>query len=374
MFIDEVYERIDFLETVEKISGISRTAVERILSGRSFDISALPALLSPAAADYIEQMAQIAAERSRERFGNTILLYAPLYLSNECINGCRYCGFSAINKNLRRRTLTISEVEREFGAIIKTGIKHILLVSGEQPIKVNIEYLKEVIGLGVDAASSLGIEIYPLDIDDYKTLSDCGAENLVIYQETYEQKRYRQVHPSGKKKNIFWRIAAPDWAGIAGFWGFGVGALLGLNENAAADVYFAALHADYLRNRYWRANISISLPRLRYAENLFKPHAVTDAKFVQYLLALRIVFYDIGLTLSTRETSALRDNLIGLGITQLSAASKTEPGGYTEKSYATPQFYVEDSRSVEEVLAMLKDKGFEGVAKDSWRQDIRAQR
>ncbi|MDR2400550.1 MAG: 2-iminoacetate synthase ThiH [Deferribacteraceae bacterium] len=374
MFSDEIYSRINFSETVNTVALTTVADAEKVLSNGHFDISTLPILLSAAAADYLEDMAQIAVQRTRERFGNTVLLYAPLYLSNECSNSCLYCGFSLINKDIHRRTLALSEVEREFIAIQKAGIKHILLVSGEHPAKVNLEYLKEALQIGHTYAASLGIEIYPLETEGYKLLSNSGAETLTIYQETYEERRYGEVHPAGRKKDFFWRLSAPDRAGEAGFRGIGVGSLLGLNENTAADVYFAALHADYLRSRYWRTSINISLPRLKYAANGFNTYAVSDAEYVQYILALRLVLGDVGITLSTREESSLRNNLIGLGITQMSAASKTEPGGYSDEysgqSGATPQFQVEDSRSVEEVTLMLKSKGIEGLIKDNWRLDF----
>jgi 2-iminoacetate synthase len=381
MFRDREYSRWDFLKTAEEIAETSRADVERVLSGRRYDISTLPALLSPQAGQYLEEMAQIAAERTRERFGNVIQLYAPLYLSNECSNKCVYCCFSLINKDIRRRTLTLVEVEREFEAIAHMGIKHVLLVSGEAPAKVSTEYLKSVLKIGLGYSASLGVEIYPMKTDEYKTLVESGAESLTIYQETYEEKRYYEVHPAGRKRDISWRLDAPERAGEAGFKTIGVGALLGLNKNTAADIYFAALHADYLKNRFWKSSVNISLPRIKRGENSFTPYAVADAEFVQYLLALRMVFYDAGLTLSTRENSALRDNLIGLGVTQLSAASKTEPGGYSQRdslndsqrdslndsqsdsqnSGAASQFQVEDTRSVQEIIAALKNKGFEGV-------------
>jgi 2-iminoacetate synthase len=365
MFRDGEYSRRDFLKTAEEIAETSRADVERVISGGRYDISTLPALLSPQAGQYLEEMAQIAAERTRERFGNVIQLYAPLYLSNECSNKCVYCGFSLINKDIRRRTLTLVEVEREFTAIVHMGIKHVLLVSGEFPAKVSPEYLKSVLKIGLGYSASLGVEIYPMETDEYKTLVESGAESLTIYQETYEEKRYYEVHPAGRKRDISWRLDAPDRAGEAGFKTIGVGALLGLNKNIAADIYFAALHADYLKDRFWKSSVNISLPRIKRGENVFTPYAVADAEFVQYLLALRMVFYDAGITLSTREERTLRDNLIGLGVTQLSAASKTEPGGYSQRDSqrdgAAPQFQVEDTRSVQEIMTTLKSKGFEGV-------------
>ena len=353
----------DFETVKELIYSQTTEDIERVLSKSYIDDNDLPALLSPLAGAYLEEMAQRAHELTVERFGRTIQIYAPLYLSNECGNACLYCGFSADNKGLRRRTLSPEEIRLELEAINRLGIRHILLVSGEAPAKVGLDYLRRAIEIASGYASFIGIEVYPLSVEGYRTLAEAGATGLTIYQETYDKERYALLH-KGKKADMVWRLDAPDRGGIAGLRTIGVGPLLGLSD-PRTDVFFALLHATYLTEKYWRSQITISFPRIRKAEgSAIIPIEADDKMLVQFITAARLLLHDVGLVISTRESPALRDRLVPLGLTQMSAASVTEPGGYTEKNISTPQFTVEDERSVEEFSAMLKHHGYEPVMKD----------
>ncbi|MDR2884762.1 MAG: 2-iminoacetate synthase ThiH [Deferribacteraceae bacterium] len=366
MFFNQ-WQQIDFNNIAKRLEGVTRDEVRRTLNSSRID-DMLP-LFSPAAAEFLEEMAVRAAATTKERFGNTIQLYAPLYLSNECGNSCLYCGFSGKNRDITRRTLSTDEIEREVEAIYNMGIQHLLLVCGEAPAKVPISYLKEAIHIAAKRMAYIAIEIYPTDVDSYRELVEAGVDGLTVYQETYNATRYAELHPAGRKRDMPWRLDTPDRGALAGVRTLGVGALLGL-DNPYADAYMAAYHARYLMKTYWRSQVTISFPRMRYAEGcVVTPVEVTDRTFVQFITAARIAMPDVGIVVSTRERASLRDNLAGLGVTQMSAASVTEPGGYTDRDISTAQFQVEDSRSVEEFAAMLTQKGFEPVVKD-WDHDL----
>lgn len=336
-------------------------ALDRASSGMPLHQMDLEALLSPAARPYLEAIAQLAQELTRRRFGNTIQMYAPLYLSNECRSSCTYCGFSYEN-TIRRKTLTMEEVEREADLIYQTGIRHILLLTGEDYRNTPLRYLAEAARLLRERFSSISIEVYPLKEDDYALLRLEGVDGLAVYQETYDAERYAQVHLRGMKKNMPFRLDCPDRAGRAGIRKIAVGALLGLSD-PATDTLFAALHARYLMQEFWQTQVSVSLPRLRAAEGLENPPLIADADYVRYLCALRLFLPDAGLVLSTREGADFRDHMSGLCITQMSAGSKTEPGGYSGMETGE-QFEIEDTRSVAEFSAALRARGMEPVFTD----------
>lgn len=361
---DSVWEQYKFHDITAAIYGSSKGDVERTLSKATLELADILPLLSPAAEPYLEEMAKRAHNITMERFGNTIQIYAPLYLSNICSNGCLYCGFSAKNKNIPRRTLTPEEIEQELRVIYDMGIRHILILTGEAPAKVGLDYLKKAAGIARRYSSNLGIEIYPMDVDGYRQLVECGVDTLTVYQETYEPVRYDELHPIGKKRDMRWRLNAPDRGGLAGMRTLGVGALLGLSE-PRTDFFFTLMHAQHLMKTYWRSHVTISLPRIRQAAGHFTPEfTVSDKLFVQMMTAGRILLHEAGIVVSTRERAEFRDNILGLGATQMSAASATEPGGYCAKNLSTPQFHVEDGRSVEEFTRMLRSKGYDPVMKD----------
>ncbi len=320
-------------------------------------------MLSPAAENFLEEMAETASKITRQRFGKTIKLYAPIYLSNECTNSCVYCGFNRKN-DIERKTLSFDEIEKDASIISSQGIQHILLVSGESPKIVNMEYLKEAVRICKKYFSSISIEIYPLSETNYHELYKEGVDGLTIYQETYNEKTYSQVHPAGKKRDYLWRLKSPERGAQAGIRTVGIGALMGL-EDFRTEEFFVGMHADYLIKNYWKTHFTISFPRIRKAAGNFTPHQIiSDKNLVQCLLALRIFKNDAGLVISTRESAEFRDNILPLGVTQMSAGSKTEPGGYQNNKHTGEQFEVEDKRSVAEFVKSLREKGFDPVNKD----------
>jgi 2-iminoacetate synthase len=367
----------------------SRSAVLSTLELSHFTLNDFANLISPAAGESLEFLGQRARQLTRQRFGKVIRLFAPLYLSNECINNCQYCGFSRDNPILRV-TLTVEDVRREARALMLQGFRNILLVSGEHPKFVSNHYMADCVRAVHEIAPSISLEIGPMETSEYAPLVQAGAEGLVVYQETYEPGVYQEMHTSGPKRNFGWRLATPERAYAAGFRRLGIGALYGLADWRYEAICLAA-HADYLLRNCWRAGLTISLPRLRPCAGEFQPLThMSDREMAQLLCAFRLMFPDVGLVLSTRESASLRDGLVQLGITLMSAGSHTEPGGYTGAgrnnlhhtkggrivelgasewvgggpAQATGQFDIADTRSPEEVANTLKRLGYEPVWKD----------
>ncbi len=351
-------------EDVRAAIGLCRAEdVERALSAPNPGLGELISLFSPAAEPYLEEMAQRAHRVTQQRFGKVIGLFAPIYLSNECTNSCVYCGFNVRN-DARRLTLTVEQAVAEAEYLHGRGFRHILLVSGEAPRIASLEYLSRVVERFREWFSSISIEIYPMDTAQYRTLIADGVDGLVIYQETYDEKRYAEIHPAGRKRDYRWRLETPDRGGEAGFRRIGIGALLGISD-WRTEAFFLALHAHYLLRKYWKSHITISFPRIQPAAGGYQPpHPVTDPHLVQMMTALRIFLPDAGQVLSTRESPSLRNHLVRLGITSMSAGSRTDPGGYTHDSEAEEQFAVADERSPEAVAAMIRQMGYEPVWKD----------
>ncbi|MFA6431741.1 MAG: 2-iminoacetate synthase ThiH [Candidatus Margulisiibacteriota bacterium] len=310
-----------------------------------------------------------ARKETLKYFGKTISLYAPLYISNECCNGCTYCGFNAKSK-IKRSTLTLDQVMAEAKALKKEGFQHILLLTGEAPAKVPIEFIAEIVKKLKVLFVSISIEIYPLSVEDYRLLIDAGVDGLTIYQETYHLATYKKVHPVGPKSDYGWRYAAPERAAKAGMRKIGVGFLLGLYDWRYEATKLAE-HIEYLQKNYWQTQIQISFPRLNPAETKFKVEfPVSDADFIEMVCAFRIKFPQIGFTLSTREKASFRDKIFPYGFTQMSAGSKTNPGGYSLGEKSGKQFEIADARSPKQVTAALIKAGYEPVWKD-WDRDFR---
>lgn len=350
-------------ELLSRIKDKQTGDVERALSAERLRTEDFMALLSPAAAPFLEQMATKAHNLTRQRFGNTILLYAPLYLSNLCTNGCLYCGFNATNR-VPRQTLTLEEIDREALVLHERGFRHILLVTGEAPKAVDNDYLSAVAQRLKLLFSSISIEVYPMSEDGYRQMVQSGVDGLTIYQETYDRSLYAEMHPFGNKRDFEFRLQAPERGGAAGLRRIGIGSLLGLG-NFRTEGFYTGLHALYLSRHYWRTHLSVSFPRMRPAEGGFAPlNPVSDREFVQLICALRLLLPDAGLVLSTRESASLRDNLLPLGITQMSAGSCTAPGGYASEEESTRQFVIDDDRTAGEVELMIRRKGYEAVWKD----------
>lgn len=298
-----------------------------------------------------------------QRFGRTVQVFAPVYLSNECVDTCTYCGFSRTNK-IPRRTLTADEVVAETRHLVDQGFRHVLYVAGEHPIQVSPDYLETVIRSVRPLLSSVSIEVAPFDEAVYRRLAQSGLDGVVIYQETYDRNRYAEVHVAGPKRDFGKRLAHLDDAARAGIRHLGMGVLLGLSD-WREDLVSLVRHAQTVRKKFWQTEIAISLPRLRPCESDFTPtHPVSDRDFLQAIAALRLALPDVGLVLSTRESPELRDRLIGLGITRMSAGSSTEPGGYLHPEESLKQFETEDHRSPAQVAAAIENKGYEPVWKD----------
>jgi len=337
--------------------------VEEALHAERLSLDAFQALISPAAENYLEPMAVRAHEITKQRFGNNILMYVPIYLSNECTNGCLYCGFNACNK-IGRKTLTLEEIEEDALTLNKHEFRHVLLLTGEDPDRIGNDYLVAAVKKIKHLFGSISIEVYPMDTDGYKQMVEAGVDGLTIYQETYDPVLYEKLHPFGKKRDYKWRLETPERGGEAGLRKIGIGALLGLG-NFYTEAFFTGLHALYLARRYWRTQVSVSFPRIRPADGGFAPlYNVTDKQMVQGICATRLLIPDAGLVLSTRESAQFRDNLIPLGITQMSAGSCTAPGGYAHEDESTGQFSIDDDRSPEEISRIIRAKGYEAVWKD----------
>jgi 2-iminoacetate synthase len=341
--------------------------VDRALAVARPDVAGFAALLSRAASNRLEDLAQAAHRRTVQHFGRTVRLYAPLYLSNECVSVCSYCGFSAGN-DIARRTLTIPEVAAEGAELTRRGFRHLLLVAGEHARIVSKDYLVECVGALAPTVPSLAIEVQVWDTLTYRRLVEAGCEGVTVFQETYQPDTYAAVHLKGKKRNYAWRLAAPDRAAEAGMRKLGIGALLGLHDDWRVEAIALAAHARALMRRWWRSEVTVALPRLRPAAGGYRAaDPLSDRDFVQLLCALRLALPDVGINLSTRESPAFRDALVPLGVTTMSAGSHTEPGGYAEASDAEPQFEIADSRTAAEVAASLRAAGYDPVWKD-WQR------
>lgn len=359
--------------------------LDRLPHTRTTAVARFAALIAPKSDAELEKMAARSAALTREKFGRTMRLFAPLYLSNECVNNCGYCGFSRDNP-IFRTTLTVPEVVAEARHLLELGFRNILLVAGEHPRFVSDGYLDECLAALRDLCPTLGIEVGPMETPEYRRMVDAGCEGLVVYQETYDRDVYASMHTAGPKKDFDWRLACPERGYQGGFRRIGIGALMGLADWREETLALAA-HLDYLERHCWKASYTISLPRLRPAAGGFQALTVfTDRDLVQALCAFRLCFPEVGIVLSTREPRLLRDALAPLGVTHMSAGSHTEPGGYTRQGEedlhltvrgrrvererrcgddrATGQFEIDDERSPQEVARRLCELGLDPVWKD----------
>ena len=371
---------MSFVETLDNLAWRKSELVQRFEQ-----------LIAPKSDQELEAMAQASRSLTLQNFGRTMRLFAPLYLSNECINNCRYCGFSRDNPILRV-TLDVDEVVAEARHLARQGFRQILLVAGEHPKFVSRDYLTECVRAIAQDFSSISIEVGPMEMDDYVSIVEAGAEGLVVYQETYNRDVYAEMHTAGPKRDFNFRLDCAERGYAAGFRRVGIGALIGLSPWQDEAIALAA-HLEYLFRHCWQAQITVSLPRLRPAAGGFRPlFSITNRELAQLVCALRIVFPQLGIVLSTRERPSLRDALAQIGVTMMSAGSHTEPGGYTrqgrehlhktvrgrivapeyqegEDQLATGQFEISDERSPAEIAAVLRRRGLEPVWKD-WDQAL----
>ncbi|MFZ3171318.1 MAG: 2-iminoacetate synthase ThiH [Carboxydocellales bacterium] len=341
----------------------SKAEITKILQKSKLTAWDYLALLSPVAEDFLEEMAQTAHQLTVQNFGKTILLYTPMYLSNYCTNQCLYCGFSTKNI-LNRKQLSLAEVAEEAKGIAAMGLKHILILTGDAKGIASIEYIKSCVHMLRSYFPSISIEIYALEEEEYRELIITGVDSLTIYQETYNEDIYEQIHLKGPKKDYRYRLDAPERACRAGIRFVNIGALLGLDD-WRKEAFLTGLHANYLQNNYPEVEISISLPRLRPHLGSFQPKdIVTDKNMVQFMVALRLFMPRAGITISTRERAEFRNNLLPLGVTKMSAASSTVVGGHTNGSKDSGQFEISDERNVDGMWAAISALGYQPVFKD----------
>lgn len=339
--------------------------VERALASPRRTLADFMALISPAAEAYLPQIAQLAESLTRQRFGNTVGFYVPLYLSNLCANDCSYCGFSMSNR-LKRKTLDAEEIERECLAIKARGFDSVLLVTGEHESKVGMAYFREHLPQIRRHFSALAMEVQPLSQAEYAELKTLGLDAVMVYQETYHAPSYARHHLRGNKQDIDWRLATPERLGRAGIDKIGLGALIGLSSDWRADSYFVAEHLSWLERYHWQSRYSLSFPRLRPCTGGLQPEVVmSDRQLVQLICAWRLFSPTLELSLSTRESPAFRNGALRLGITQMSAESRTQPGGYAEgDKEELEQFAIHDARPLGEVADAVRQAGLQPVFKD----------
>ncbi len=359
----DIFDTYDWDQAKASIYAKTRQDVEEALHRDRRNLEDFKALISPAAADYLEPMAQLSYRLTRERFGNTMQMYVPMYLSNECQNICTYCGFS-MNNPIKRTTLTDAEILAEVAVIKEMGFDHILLVTGEANRTVGVPYFQQAMKLIRPHFSQISMEVQPMDQADYEALIPEGLNTVLVYQETYHRADYKKHHPKGRKSNFNYRLETPDRLGKAGIHKIGLGVLIGL-EDWRTDSFFCALHLDYLERTYWQTRYSLSFPRLRpCAGGIDLKSDMSERELVQLICAYRIFNQEIELSMSTRERAEFRNHVVKLGITSISAGSKTDPGGYASDIEALEQFEISDERSPAAISEMLSTQGFEVVWKD----------
>ncbi len=364
MFID-IIKAHDWETTTDLIYSKSRNNVLSALQSERRTIDDFMALISPAAEPFLEEMAQQSQRLTQKRFGKTIQLYVPLYLSNFCMNNCVYCGFNTQNK-IKRKVLTYEEIKEEVIAIRKLGFEHILLVTGEAEVKAGAQYLKKAFEIIKPYVSLISIEVQPLKQEEYSQLITYGLNTVYLYQETYNRERYPTYHLKGNKANFENRIDAYEQLGRAEVHKIGLGILAGL-EDWRTDSFFTALHLNYLKKQYWKTKYSISFPRLRPHTGQFEPNSImNDKHLAQLIFAYRLFDENVEIALSTRESAGYRDNMLKLGITSMSAQSQTNPGGYAhpEENNELEQFSINDDRTATQIATMIKSQGYEAVWKD----------
>jgi 2-iminoacetate synthase len=331
-------------------------------------VAELAILLSPAAKDYLEPMAQRALSLTRRHFGKTISLYVPLYVSNHCASGCLYCGFAS-DRDVPRRRLQKDELLAEMLALKQKGLEEVLLLTGERSDKADFEYLLDCVSAAGAHFSSVTVESFSMTVEEYAQLGQAGCTGITLYQETYDPAAYRKMHRWGFKRDYAWRLDAPARALSAGLRTAGVGVLLGLAD-PVADLLCLFRHIQYLRKTFWQAGILVSFPRICPQNGGYPPpHPVQDDLLAQIIFAFRICLPDVPLVLSTREKPHFRDGIAGIGISRMSVASKTTVGGYSHPADAGArdgqgQFDVMDNRGVEEFSEALRNKGLCPVLKN----------
>ena len=358
-----------------EINAVDDNAVVQVLAkskaNQRLSLNDFKALISPAAAPYLEHMATESQRLTQQRFGKTIQLFVPLYLSNMCSNICTYCGFSMENK-IRRTTLSLEQIHKEAQAIKAKGFEHVLIVTGESERKVGIEYFESALSVLKEYFSHIAMEVQPLKEHEYRRLHELGVESILVYQETYHREKYAKYHLKGKKSDFDYRLQTPERVGRAGINKVGLGCLLGL-EDWRTDAFYVAKQLRFLEKQFWSMKFSLAFPRPRPCEGGGEVNSpMSERELVQLICAYRIFNQQVELSLSTRESAVFRNNMVALGITTMSAESKTQPGDYANDDKSLEQFSIDDNRSVDDVAQMITDKGYQVVWKD-WQQGLVSQ-
>lgn len=363
MFSEEL-EKYNWNDITASIKSKTETDVINALQKENPDVEDFMALISPAAIPYIEHMARLSQRFTQERFGKTISMYIPLYISNACTNHCVYCGFQHDN-DIKRTTLTDEQIEAECKAIRELGpFENLLIVTGEHPTIAGVDYIEKSLRIARPYFNNLTIEVMPLKENEYRRLTESGLNGVVCFQETYNKARYNVYHPRGMKSIFDWRVNGYDRMGAAGVHKIGMGVLIGL-EDWRTDVTMMAIHLRYLQKHYWKTKYSVNFPRLRPSEGHFSPNVImSDKELAQLTFAFRIFDHDVDISYSTRENPTFRANMMKLGVTSMSAGSKTEPGGYVSTPEALEQFTVSDDRTPKDVADEIRNLGYEVVWKD----------
>ena len=360
MFSDQ-FNPTDVHSLVTRFEDVTSAHVRQVLKKSVFSISDLPILLSDAAHEYLETIAQRSHAITVQRFGKAIQLFAPVYISNLCSNKCTYCGFS-VDKKVPRKVLTEAEIHAEATILKKFGFGQVLVLTGESD-RVGVNKIAKSLHIFKNYFPSIGIEVQPFDTPEYRELISSGAQHLTLFQETYHEETYSNVHLIGQKMDFKYRLNAVDRACNADFQSVTLGALLGLAD-WRFDLIALAMHLEYLQKKYWKTQYLVSFPRINTEGIDFKiNHNISDRLLVQIITVFRLLFPDLGIVLSTREHPSFRDKLIPLGITTMSAASKTSPGGYSGQDYAA-QFEIHDNRSLEQIKQLLISKSYEPLIKN----------
>lgn len=364
MNFSEELEKYSWEDTTRQIKSKTAADVEQALGKSHLDIGDFMALISPAATRYLEPMAELSRKYTLQRFGKTVSMYIPLYITNSCTNFCVYCGFNH-NNPIKRVILTEEEILNELYAIKKLGnFENLLIVTGENPRDAGVDYLEKALRLARPLFANLSIEVMPLKAEEYERLTHSGLHGVVCFQETYNRARYNVYHPKGMKSKFEWRVNGFDRMGQANVHKIGLGVLIGL-EDWRTDVTMMARHLRYLQKNYWQTRYSVNFPRMRPSEGHFQPNVVmNDRELAQLIFAFRIFDHDVDISISTRENATFRKHIIPLGATSVSAGSKTEPGGYFTYPQALEQFHISDERTPAEVAAEIQQLGYEPVWKD----------
>jgi len=363
MFLDQVDALIAF-DVHGYLADVTPDQVKRSLNKSLLNRFDFLNLISPVAEPFLEEMATRARRETIQYFGRTVGLYAPIYISDYCANGCVYCGFNSSN-HFKRTKLSLEEIEQECRILAATGIRHTMILTGEAPLKTPLDYLESAVKIIKQYFPSISLEIFPMDQPEYEVLNRAGADALTVYQETYNKKVYQEVHPSGKKADYAYRLETPERGARAGFRSVNIGTLFGLGD-LCQEVFIVACHARFLEKKYPQVEVGLSMPRMRTATGAISPRNIlSDFQFVQFMTALRIYLPRIGMSISTREAADFRDKLIHLGVTRFSAGSKTDVGGYAMAAKdESAQFDIADKRNVDQVVAMIQNSGYQPVFKD----------